>query len=130
MIQVGQTGPKTQKVIEQAKQGVLFIDEAYRLSQDNGKSDFGREAIEQLMGAMNDPPGKASDRTSAALFLKTSIPPYELSYEAPSRRHPSWSLPDMQTTWTCSCRPTQACTGASGTLLILAITLPESYQRF
>eukprot|EP00439_Symbiodinium_sp_Y106_P075305 s165_g14.t2 len=56
---VGQTGPKTQKVIEQAKQGVLFIDEAYRLSQDNGKSDFGREAIEQLMGAMNDPPGKA-----------------------------------------------------------------------
>ena len=57
--QVGQTGPKTQKVIEQAKQGVLFIDEAYRLSQDTGKSDFGREAIEQLMGAMNDPPGKA-----------------------------------------------------------------------
>lgn len=56
---VGQTGPKTQKVIEQARQGVLFIDEAYRLSQDNGKSDFGREAIEQLMGAMNDPPGKA-----------------------------------------------------------------------
>mmetsp|Transcript_9413 Transcript_9413/g.17415 ORF Transcript_9413/g.17415 Transcript_9413/m.17415 type:complete len:560 (-) Transcript_9413:83-1762(-) len=56
---VGQTGPKTQKVIEQAKQGVLFIDEAYRLSQDGAKSDFGREAIEQLMGAMNDPPGKA-----------------------------------------------------------------------
>ncbi|CAK9086244.1 Protein CbbX [Durusdinium trenchii] len=56
---VGQTGPKTQKVIEQAKQGVLFIDEAYRLSQEGGKSDFGREAIEQLMAAMNDPPGKA-----------------------------------------------------------------------
>eukprot|EP00438_Fugacium_kawagutii_P033373 Skav231034 [mRNA] locus=scaffold1869:260877:262010:- [translate_table: standard] len=56
---VGQTGPKTQKVIDQAKQGVLFIDEAYRLSQDSGKSDFGREAIEQLMAAMNDPPGKA-----------------------------------------------------------------------
>lgn len=56
---VGQTGPKTQKIIDQAKQGVLFIDEAYRLSQDSGKSDFGREAIEQLMAAMNDPPGKA-----------------------------------------------------------------------
>ena len=56
---VGQTGPKTQKVIDQAKQGVLFIDEAYRLSQESGKSDFGREAIEQLMAAMNDPPGKA-----------------------------------------------------------------------
>jgi len=46
-------------VIDEAKSGVLFIDEAYRLSQDGGKSDFGREAIEQLMGAMNDPPGKA-----------------------------------------------------------------------
>lgn len=56
---VGQTGPKTQKAIEEAKQGVLFIDEAYRLSQDAGKSDFGKEAIEQLMGAMNDAPGKA-----------------------------------------------------------------------
>ncbi|CAE8640325.1 unnamed protein product, partial [Polarella glacialis] len=56
---VGQTGPKTQKLITEAKQGVLFIDEAYRLSQEGGKSDFGREAIEQLMGAMNDPPGQA-----------------------------------------------------------------------
>lgn len=56
---VGQTGPKTQKVIEEARKGVLFIDEAYRLSQEGGKSDFGREAIEQLMAAMNDPPGKA-----------------------------------------------------------------------
>merc|ERR1712232_173322 len=56
---VGQTGPKTQKVIEEAKDGVLFIDEAYRLSQADGKNDFGREAIEQLMSAMNEPPGKA-----------------------------------------------------------------------
>merc|ERR1712048_238203 len=56
---VGQTGPKTQKVIEESKSGVLFIDEAYRLSQNGGKSDFGKEAIEQLMGAMNEPPGQA-----------------------------------------------------------------------
>lgn len=56
---VGQTGPKTQKVIEEAQKGILFIDEAYRLSQGGGKSDFGKEAIEQLMAAMNDPPGKA-----------------------------------------------------------------------
>ncbi|CAE8650318.1 unnamed protein product, partial [Polarella glacialis] len=55
---VGQTGPKTQAVIEEAKSGILFIDEAYRLSGGGGK-DFGREAIEQLMGAMNDSPGKA-----------------------------------------------------------------------
>lgn len=56
---VGQTGPKTQKAINEAKCGVLFIDEAYRLSQESGKNDFGKEAIEQLMAAMNDPPGKA-----------------------------------------------------------------------
>eukprot|EP00931_Biecheleriopsis_adriatica_P097399 TRINITY_DN7117_c0_g1_i3.p1 TRINITY_DN7117_c0_g1~~TRINITY_DN7117_c0_g1_i3.p1 ORF type:complete len:578 (-),score=94.69 TRINITY_DN7117_c0_g1_i3:50-1783(-) len=55
---VGQTSTKTQSVIDEAKDGVLFIDEAYRLSQ-GGEKDFGKEAIEQLMGAMNDPPGKA-----------------------------------------------------------------------
>ena len=42
---VGQTAIKTQKVIEKAMGGVLFIDEAYAL---NGRSenDFGQEAIE------------------------------------------------------------------------------------
>lgn len=52
---VGQTGPKTQKVIEQAKEGILFVDEAYRLlGQPGAKSDFGPEAIEELMAVMND----------------------------------------------------------------------------
>lgn len=55
----GQTASKTQKVIEEATGGVLFIDEAYRLSQGTGNNDFGKEAIEQLMSAMNDPPEKA-----------------------------------------------------------------------
>jgi Ca2+-binding EF-hand superfamily protein/cell division protein FtsB len=56
----GQTAPKTQKVIDEAVGGILFIDEAYRLSQGTGSnSDFGKEAIEQLMSAMNDPPSKA-----------------------------------------------------------------------
>lgn len=55
----GQTAPKTQKVIEEAVGGVLFIDEAYRLSQGTGNNDFGKEAIEQLMSAMNDPPDRA-----------------------------------------------------------------------
>eukprot|EP00927_Polykrikos_kofoidii_P025691 TRINITY_DN23040_c0_g1_i1.p1 TRINITY_DN23040_c0_g1~~TRINITY_DN23040_c0_g1_i1.p1 ORF type:complete len:696 (-),score=137.39 TRINITY_DN23040_c0_g1_i1:74-2161(-) len=56
---VGQTAPKTVSVINEAKDGVLFIDEAYRLSGVESKNDFGREAIESLMAAMNDPPGKA-----------------------------------------------------------------------
>eukprot|EP00941_MAST-03F_sp_MAST-3F-sp1_P001660 g1660.t1 len=52
---VGQTGPKTRKVIDQAKGGILFVDEAYRLlGQPGAKSDFGPEAIEELMAVMND----------------------------------------------------------------------------
>jgi len=55
---IGQTAGKTQKEIEASVGGLLFIDEAYRLSQ-GGENDFGKEAMEQLMGAMNDPPDKA-----------------------------------------------------------------------
>ena len=50
---VGQTAIKTRKVIDSALGGVLFIDEAYAL---NGKSenDFGLEAIETILKAMED----------------------------------------------------------------------------
>ena len=50
---VGQTAIKTQKAIEKAMGGVLFIDEAYAL---NGKSenDFGQEAIDAVLKAMED----------------------------------------------------------------------------
>jgi len=55
---VGQTAPKTQAAIDAAKEGILFIDEAYRLTSTDSKNDFGREAVETLMAAMNEPPGK------------------------------------------------------------------------
>jgi SpoVK/Ycf46/Vps4 family AAA+-type ATPase len=48
---VGQTALKTRRVINRAKGGVLFVDEAYSLVEgDGGKSsDFGREAVQELM---------------------------------------------------------------------------------
>ena len=51
---VGQTALKTQEVVQKAMGGVLFIDEAYALvNQENG-NDFGREAIEVLLKNMED----------------------------------------------------------------------------
>ena len=50
---LGQTAIKTQKVIQQALGGVLFIDEAYALAGDTDDS-YGKEAIETILKAMED----------------------------------------------------------------------------
>ena len=51
---IGQTAPKTEKVIESALGGVLFIDEAYSLTQFDDSRDFGQEVISTLIKAMED----------------------------------------------------------------------------
>jgi tetratricopeptide (TPR) repeat protein len=51
---VGQTALKVKKIVEQAIGGVLFIDEAYALASEAGESDFGQEAINTLLKAMED----------------------------------------------------------------------------
>lgn len=51
---VGQTAIKTKEVIESAIGGVLFIDEAYALTANTGKNDFGMEAVNTLLKEMED----------------------------------------------------------------------------
>mgnify|MGYP001071502956 FL=1 len=50
---IGQTAQKTREVIKQASGGLLFIDEAYALAR-GGERDFGKEAIDTLVKAMED----------------------------------------------------------------------------
>ena len=51
---VGATAIKTDRVIRRALDGVLFIDEAYALAPEDGRMDFGPEAIEVLLKRMED----------------------------------------------------------------------------
>lgn len=50
---VGQTAVKTNKIIDSAMDGVLFIDEAYSLVT-NSSNDYGKEAIATLLKRMED----------------------------------------------------------------------------
>ena len=49
---IGGTIAKTEKILRKAEGRVLFVHEAYTLSSASGK-DFGKEAIEAMMGKMN-----------------------------------------------------------------------------
>lgn len=50
----GQTALKVKKVIEQAKGGVLFIDEAYSITENDKSDSYGRECLTELTKALED----------------------------------------------------------------------------
>ena len=55
---IGETAQKTEKLINDAIGGVLFIDEAYTLIKKGGSQDFGQEAIDILLKRMEDRKGE------------------------------------------------------------------------
>ena len=55
---VGETGQKTQAKINDAMGGVLFIDEAYSLTESGGEHSYGDEAIAVLLKKMEDHRGQ------------------------------------------------------------------------
>jgi len=51
---VGQTAERTNKIIDKALDGVLFIDEAYALVSEEGDDPYGHEAVQILLKRMED----------------------------------------------------------------------------
>lgn len=73
---IGHTAQKTRKIIQKALGGVLFIDEAYSLAR-GGEKDFGKEAIDTMVKAMEDNKDKliiilAGYRKEMDFFLQTN----------------------------------------------------------
>jgi SpoVK/Ycf46/Vps4 family AAA+-type ATPase len=51
---IGQTAPRTKRVLAHAMGGVLFIDEAYSLHRDDDSRDYGQECLDILMQVMEN----------------------------------------------------------------------------
>jgi hypothetical protein len=62
MLNAGETAEKTMKVIQSARGATLLVDEAYQLSPGEGGRDFGREAVEAIMGTIEGSDAAVSDR--------------------------------------------------------------------
>jgi probable Rubsico expression protein CbbX len=54
---IGQTAPRTKRVLADAMGGVLFIDEAYSLYRDDDPRDYGQECLDILLQVMENERG-------------------------------------------------------------------------
>lgn len=73
---IGHTAQKTRELVKKAMGGVLFVDEAYSLAR-GGEKDFGKEAIDTLVKAMEDNKDQlvlilAGYRREMEFFLQTN----------------------------------------------------------
>lgn len=73
---IGHTAQKAREMIKKAMGGILFIDEAYSLAR-GGEKDFGKEAIDTLVKAMEDHKDElililAGYRREMQFFLQTN----------------------------------------------------------
>ncbi len=51
---LGQTAERVAQIVEDSLGGILFIDEAYTLTVNKGEGDYGQEAVDTLLKAMED----------------------------------------------------------------------------
>jgi stage V sporulation protein K len=73
---IGHTAQKTRDIVKRSLGGVMFVDEAYALAR-GGEKDFGKEAIDTLVKAMEDHRGEfllilAGYPDEMAWFLSTN----------------------------------------------------------
>jgi ATPase family associated with various cellular activities (AAA) len=86
---IGQTAPKTKRILDRAMGGVLFIDEAYYLYRDTDSRDYGQEVIDILLQVMENDSDKlvvilAGYKDRMDTFF-TSNPGHEFAHRSPSR---------------------------------------------
>lgn len=55
---LGQTAPRTRKLLEDAMDGVLFLDEAYSLGNEEKRDSFSKEAIDMINQYLSERKGK------------------------------------------------------------------------
>ena len=73
---VGQTATKVDKIVQESMGGVLFIDEAYSLTQNSLGNDYGAEAVNTLLKRMED------EREDLAVIVAGYTQPMKLFIES------------------------------------------------